>query len=197
MIPFFSSGFWPSPLSSWSPSSISSCSSSWLRGVLMITPTIIVRSSSSSLPSAASFLVAIAGLRPHEAAPAMSELILVAHHPRTTEGRMYVVVPFAEVFAVVFAAGFSRSLRFRLLWVCGNWQGHITTRGSSILGDFWGGGLHGAVARRALCPRVYEALAAMATVCDHLVAGVGDSDSASASAFRLGAIDMLGVLSVM
>jgi hypothetical protein len=25
---------------------------------------------------------------------------------------MYVVVPFAEVFAVVFAAGFSRSLRF-------------------------------------------------------------------------------------
>jgi hypothetical protein len=43
----------------------------------------------------------------------------------------------------------------------------------------------------------YVALDATATVCDHLPAGVGDPDSASASAFRLRAIDMLGVLSVM
>jgi hypothetical protein len=43
----------------------------------------------------------------------------------------------------------------------------------------------------------YVALDAMATVCDQIAAGVGDSDSASASAFRLGAIDMLGVISIM
>jgi hypothetical protein len=34
-------------------------------------------------------------------------------------------------------------------------------------------------------------------VYDHLAAGLGDSDSALASAFRLGAIDVLGVLSVV
>jgi hypothetical protein len=43
----------------------------------------------------------------------------------------------------------------------------------------------------------YVALDATAIVCDHLVASIGDSDSVLALAFHLGALDMLGVLSVM